>query len=124
MKNLVKLIEIPAADFVRAVKFYEAVLGIKLTVCDSCETEKMAFFSDFTNTEPNVALSWTADFLPSKNGVLVSLNVDSIEQTLERINANGGKTIRPKTKIEAEGMGYFALFSDSEGNTIGLYADK
>lgn len=123
MKNLVKLIEIPAADFVRAVKFYEAVLGIKLTVCDSCETEKMAF-SDFTNTEPNVALSWTADFLPSKNGVLVSLNVDSIEQTLERINANGGKTIRPKTKIEAEGMGYFALFSDSEGNTIGLYADK
>lgn len=124
MKNLVKLIEIPAADFVRAVKFYEAVLGIKLTVCDSCETEKMAFFSDFTNTEPNVALSWTADFLPSKNGVLVSLNVDNIEQTLERINANGGKTIRPKTKIEAEGMGYFALFSDSEGNTIGLYADK
>ena len=124
MKNLVKLIEIPAADFVRAVKFYEAVLGIKLTVCDGCETEKMAFFSDFTNAEPNVALSWTADFLPSKNGVLVSLNVDSIEQTLERINANGGKTIRPKTKIEAEGIGYFALFSDSEGNTIGLYADK
>lgn len=124
MKNLVKLIEIPAADFVRAVKFYEAVLGIKLTVCDSCETEKMAFFSDFANAEPNVALSWTADFLPSPNGVLVSLNIDSIEQTLERINANGGKTVRPKTKIEADGMGYFALFSDSEGNTIGLYADK
>lgn len=124
MKNLVKLIEIPATDFARAVKFYETVLGIELTVCDSCETEKMAFFSDFAGTEPNVAISWAADFLPSKNGVLVSLNVDSMEQTLERIHANGGKTIRPKTKIEADSMGYFALFSDSEGNTIGLYADK
>lgn len=124
MKNLVKLIEIPATDFARAVKFYETVLGIKLTVCESCETEKMAFFSDFTETEPNVAISWTTDFLPAKNGVLVSLEVDNMEQTLERINANGGKTIRPKTKIEADSMGYFALFSDSEGNTIGLYADK
>lgn len=124
MKNLVKLIEIPAADFARAVKFYETVLGIELTVCDNCETEKMAFFADFADSEPNVAISWAANFLPSKNGVLVSLNVENIEQTLERINANGGKTVRPKTKIEADNMGYFALFSDSEENTIGLYADK
>lgn len=124
MKNLVKLIEIPAADFARAVKFYETVLSIELTVYDNCETEKMAFFADFVDTEPNVAISWTTDFLPSKNGVLVSLNVESIERTLERINANGGKTVRPKTKIEADDMGYFALFSDSEENTIGLYADK
>lgn len=124
MKNLVKLIEIPAADFARAVKFYETVLSIELTVYDNCETEKMAFFADFADTEPNVAISWAANFLPSKNGVLVSLNVENIEQTLERINANGGKTVRPKTKIEADNMGYFALFSDSEENTIGLYADK
>lgn len=123
MKNLVKLIEIPATDFNRAVKFYEAIMPIKLTVCDSCETEKMAFFSDFS-TEPNVAISWAADFYSSKDGVLVSLNVESIEATLERIIANGGKTIRSKTKIEAEGMGYFAMFLDSEGNTLGLYADK
>lgn len=123
MKYLVKLIEIPAADFTRAVQFYEAVLSIKLTVCDSCENEKMAFFSDFSSG-PNVAISWASDFHPSKDGVLVSLNVESIETTLHHIHANGGKTIRPKTKIEADNMGYFAMFSDSEGNTVGLYADK
>ena len=83
----------------------------------------MAFFSDFS-AQPNVAISWAADFHPSKDGVLISLSVDSIETTLDRINANGGKTVRPKTKIEADGMGYFAMFSDSEGNTLGLYADK
>lgn len=123
MKNPVKFIEIPAANFARAVKFYEAVLGIKLTVCDSCQTEKMAFFGDFC-TELNVAISWAADFRPSKDGVLVSLNVESIEATLALINTNDGKTVCQKTKIEANGMSYFAQFSDSEGNTLGLYAEK
>lgn len=123
MKNLIKFIEIPATDFARAVKFYEAVLDINLTVCESCETEKMAFFGDFS-TEPNVAISWAADFHSSKDGVLVSLSVESIETTLALVNANGGKTVRLKTKIEADGMGYFALFADSEGNTLGLYAEK
>lgn len=123
MKNLIEFVEIPSVDFGRAVKFYEAVLGLKLTVCDSCETEKMAFFSDFS-VKPNVAISWAADFRPSKDGVLISLPVNSIEATLALVDANGGKTLRPKTKIEADGMGYFAQFSDSEGNTLGLYAEE
>lgn len=123
MKNPVKFIEIPVADFTRAVKFYETVLGIKLSICDSCETEKMAFFSDYS-TEPNVVLSWTADFYPSKEGVLITLSLESIEAPLALITANGGKSVRLKTKNEAGGMGYFAQFSDSEGNTLGLYAEK
>lgn len=123
MKQLIKFVEIPSVDFVRAVKFYEVVLGIKLNVCDGCETEKMAFFPDFS-TEPSVAISWTSDFHPSKDGVLIHFTVESIEPTLALINVNGGKTIRPKTKIEADGMGYFAQFCDSEGNTLGLYAEN
>lgn len=122
IKNLVKFIEIPAVDFARVVKFYETVLGVKLTVCDSYETEKMALFSN-CSTEPTVAISWAADFRPSNEGVLVSLCVESIEAALVLINANGGKTVPAKTKIEADGMGYFAQFADSEGNGIGLYAD-
>lgn len=54
MKNLVKLIEIPATDFARAVNFYETVLGIKLTVCDSCESEKMLSFQ----TLPKLNRMW------------------------------------------------------------------
>lgn len=121
-KNLLEFVEIPASDFTRAVRFYEAVFNLKLSVCE-CESEKMAFFSDFS-VKPNVAISWAADFHPSKNGVMIHFPVDDIDETLSLINTNGGKTVRKKTKIEAEGMGYFAIFSDSEGNTIGLYADK
>ncbi len=106
MKKLVSFFEIPAADFSRAVKFYEAVLNLKLNVLD-CGTEKMAFFPEEEEVTPG-AISWAADFLPSKNGVLVSLNVEDMEET----------------KIESDCRGYFAMFSDSEGNTLGLYSDK
>lgn len=123
MKNLIEFIEIPATDFNRAVKFYETALDLKLTVCDSCESEKMAFFPE-TPTKPNVAISWASDFQPSKDGVLIHFSVESIETVLALANANGGKTVRQKTKIEVDGMGYFAQFSDSEGNTLGLYAEK
>ena len=123
MKNWIEFVEIPSADFSRAVKFYEAVFGVKLTVCDECETEKMAFFSDFS-VKPNVAISWAADFRPSKDGVLIHFPVDDIDVTLQLVSANGGRIVRPKTKIEAEDMGYFAMFSDSEGNTLGLYAGE
>ena len=45
MKKLISFFEIPASDFVRAVKFYETVLSLKLDVME-CDAEKMAFFPD------------------------------------------------------------------------------
>lgn len=119
MKDLIALLEIPATDFYRSVQFYETLFGIKLTVCGDSEEEKMAFFPD-----KRIAISHAPDFPPSKNGVLVSLCVADMDTALATINANGGVTLRPKTKIEAEGMGYFALFADSEGNSLGLYSDR
>ena len=123
MKNCIELIEIPAANFARAVNFYETVFQVKLTVYDCCTTEKMAFFPA-SATKPDLAISWADGFRPSADGVHISLYVESIEATLAHITANGGKIVRPKTKIEVEGKGYFAQFTDSEGNTLGLYAEK
>jgi uncharacterized protein len=119
MKKLISWVEIPAEDFERAVKFYNSVLCLDLQVND-CGQEKMACFPGDEG-----AISFAPDFKPSKDGALVSFNVcDNLEATLQRITENGGSVIRPKTKIEAEGRGYFALFIDSEGNKAGLYGES
>jgi predicted enzyme related to lactoylglutathione lyase len=54
----------------------------------------------------------------------VSLNCgNEIDEWLKLIVEYGGKITRPKTKIEAEGRGWFALFADTEGNQLGLYGE-
>lgn len=122
IKNLVAFFEIPATDFGRAVKFYEEVFGLKLDVME-CANEKMAFFPGEEDKYPG-AISWAPDFKPSANGILISLQVENMESTLTTISKQGGKVIRPKTKIEAEGRGYFSIFLDCEGNQVGLYSDN
>lgn len=122
MKRLVAFFEIPASDFNRAVKFYETVLDMNLDAMDWGH-EKMAFFPQESGKCPG-AISYAADFNPSKDGTLVSLTVESMEDALAKIIQNGGAVVIPKTKIEAEGMGYFATFIDSEGNRMGLYSDN
>ena len=99
MKKLIAFFEIPATDFRRAVDFYETVLGA------------ISYASNF-------------DFLPSTHGVLIHFNCEDIEQTLEKVLLKGGKVVIPKTKIEADDKGWFAVFTDSEGNRIGVYAEK
>lgn len=122
MKNLVSFFEIPAEDFERAVKFYEALFGISMPLFD-CETEKMAFFPE-ENGKSCGAISWADDFKPSGQGVLISLSCEDIIEKVEIIQKSGGKIVIPRTKIEADNRGYFCVFMDSEGNRVGLYSDK
>ncbi len=119
MKKLISWVEIPAVDFKRAVNFYNTILKLDLQIVEGGD-EKMGCFPTGEG-----AISWAPDFNPSKDGVLVSLNTeDDLEGTIERIKKNGGKIVKGKTKIEVEGMGYFAMFIDSEGNKVGLYGDS
>ena len=118
MKKLIAWVEIPAKNFERAVEFYNSVLNLNLKGMDFGH-EKMAVFP---NDEG--AISFAPGFNPSKDGVLVSLYTeDDLDGTIKRIEKNGGQIVQPKTKIEAEGRGYFALFIDSEGNKVGLYGN-
>ena len=116
MEKLISWVEIPTNDFERAVNFYGKLLKTELKAEDF-GTEKMACFPSGEG-----AVIYEPSYKPSGNGVMVSLQVvDNMDNTLERIEANGGKILKSKTKIEAEGKGYFAVFLDSEGNRLGLY---
>lgn len=122
MKRLVAFFEIPAINFERAIQFYESVLNLTLNTMDFGQ-EKMAFFPKEAGKCVG-AISYTPDFKPSKDGVLISFSVENIENTLNNIERSGGEIVISKTKIEAENNGYFAVFTDSEGNKLGLYSDK
>lgn len=118
MKKIISWVEIPATDFYRAVDFYKKVLNIELEALDFGH-EKMACLPGDEG-----AISQAQDFKPSTDGPIISLNAgDDIDGMISRVEENGGKIIRSKTKIEAEGRGYFALFTDSEGNRLGIYGD-
>ena len=118
MKNLISWVEVPATNFERAVRFYNIIFNIDFEILD-CGDEQMAFFPNGEG-----AISKAPDFYPSENGVLVSFNsFGKLNSILEKAQQNGGKIVREKTKIEAEGRGYFAIIMDCEGNKIGLYED-
>lgn len=119
MKSLIKWIEIPAADFERAVKFYEDLLKLKLKICDYGDT-KMALLPNDIG-----AISYAPNFKPSKDGVLISLELDeTIDITIQRIEKLGCTITHPKCEIGSGHRGYFALFVDSEGNQLGIYSDN
>ncbi len=118
MSKLISWVEIPASDMERAVNFYNKVLDLQLKVMDFGH-EKMACFP---NDEG--AISQATGFKPSKNGALVSFRAPKdLNSVLDVISKNGGKIVQSKTKIEAEGRGFFAIFIDTEGNKVGLYED-
>jgi len=117
MDKLIAWVEIPSADFERAVKFYSSVFQLDLVPIDCGNGEKMACFPTGEG-----AVVYSQHAKPSENGVIVSFAVpDSIEASILRIEQEKGKVVIPKTKIEAEGRGYFAVCTDSENNKIGLY---
>ncbi len=118
MKKLITWVDIPAVDFDRAVKFYSNLLKLDLEIFD-CAEEKMACFPSGEG-----AISLAPGFVPSENGPIINFNCENdLDGAIDRVVQMGGKIVHPKTKIEVEGRGYFALFIDSEGNRLGLYGD-
>jgi predicted enzyme related to lactoylglutathione lyase len=60
--------------------------------------------------------------MPSMDGTIVYLNAgDNLQSTLDKVRLNGGKVVVPKTQISPE-IGFFAMFTDTEGNKLGLHS--
>lgn len=115
---MVTWVEIPTVDFNRGVAFYNALFQLNMQALDF-GTEKMACFP---NNEG--AVIYEPNYKPSDSGVVVNFTIPTtIEDALIIVENNGGKVLKPKTKIEVEGRGYFAIVLDCEGNKIGLYQD-
>lgn len=120
MKNLVSIVEIPADSFQRAVRFYETILDIKIQDVDMQGTLMGLFPGEEGSV--NLALVHGSGYAPSAQGTMAYLNGgDDLQTVLDKIEAAGGKIITPKTEIDPEN-GFFAAFTDTEGNKIGLHS--
>ena len=118
MKSYISMFEIPATDISRAIKFYQALLDIKIEKMD-VEGMQMGVLPYEGQMVTGVIIQ--ADgYKPSADGVTMYLNAgENLQIVLDRVEKNGGKIITPKT-AHADGSGYFAIFLDSEGNKMAL----
>jgi predicted enzyme related to lactoylglutathione lyase len=119
MKNLISIAEIPATDFSRAVKFYQAILDIRIEEVDMAGTQMGVLPVDVGTVSVVIV---KGDDKPTTEGAVLYLNAgDDLQPMLGKVEQNGGRVIVPKTEISPE-MGYFALFIDTEGNKLGLHS--
>lgn len=117
-------IEVPSTDIARAKNFYSQVFdwNFKAATEDYPE-EKVALFS-----YPDPKLSMLGGGIVKheqdkmKGGFVVYLYVNSIEETLTKIEDAGGKKIGERY---AEGaFGWIQNFEDTEGNSCAMYTAK
>lgn len=122
MQKFISIVEIPATDISRAVKFYQSILDIEIQTIDMQGAEMGIFPSD--GQSASVVITKGEGYEPAANGVLVHLNGgENLEPVLKKIEKSGGQVLLPKTLIDEEN-GYFALFLDTEGNKMGLHSMK
>lgn len=122
MKSLVSIIEIPTADFARAREFYQNLLKVAIEEAEMGDNKLGLFPAEEGSL--TVMLINGSEYKPSSTGVVIYLNAgDDLQVILDRIEPNKGKILVPKTEISPE-MGFFAMFTDTEGNRMGLFSMK
>lgn len=113
--------EIPVADFGRAKAFYSAIFDFEMPEMPM-GPRTMGFFLHDRTAGVGGAIIAGDGCVPAATGTLVYLAAGKdLSTVLSRVEPAGGGVLTPKTLIAPE-MGYFAIFSDSEGNTVGLHS--
>ena len=109
--------EIPVTDMDRAVKFYEAMLGVTLDRM-TVGTPVAVFPTDDDGVGGALSLD---DREPSEQGSMVYLTApNGIQAALDAVPSAGGEVLLERTEIGND-YGYYAYVRDTEGNKVGLF---
>ncbi len=113
--------DIPVKDLGRAIAFYSAVLGSKVTKQTAPGFEFGLLPHDDEKENVSGCLYVGEDNEPSLKGPLVYLSVAGrLDDAIETARKSGGKVLKPKESIEPHG--FRAIIADSEGNRIALHS--
>ncbi len=114
--------EIPYDDEEKAKEFYEKVFSWKMqsmpemnyTIVYTTETNENNMAS--STNKINGGMFKKSE--PNQTPVIV-IDVQNIEETLEKIKQSGGEIITPTQEIGD--MGLYAKFKDNQGNILGVW---
>jgi predicted enzyme related to lactoylglutathione lyase len=105
-------IEMPAIDIQRSADFYTSVFGWRTRR----RGDGALAFDDGVG---QVSGTWVVGRPPSGSpGLMVYIMVDNADDTVAKIQANGGEIVQP---IGADAPEITARFRDPGGNVIGIY---
>jgi uncharacterized protein len=114
--------EIPADDVGRAKEFYRSIFGWQLQDMPEMNytiVQTTAVDEQHMPTEPGAINGGLMRRTRETPAPVITIDVESIDEALKQVESRGGTVVRPRTEIR--GMGAFAYFTDTEGNTLGLW---
>lgn len=118
--NAINWFEIHVSDFTKAKKFYETILGVELKEV-TMDGMAMGIFPCDEDKGVGGSITQSEHCGPGAGGTTVYLNVEGdLDGVLSRIPAAGGKVIRERLPIPPHG--FIGIFSDPEGNVVGLHS--
>jgi len=112
--NRVVHFDIPADDVERAKAFYEKVFGWKFEKWEG----PMDYWLVMTGKDGPGIDGGMAKRQGPDQAVMNTIGVESVDQAVADIQANGGQIVMPKNEIP--GVGWMATFRDPEGNMSGV----
>lgn len=114
--------EIPADDEERAVKFYRSVFKWELNPVPGVRYSRLLTIRVDEKAVSQRPFEVNGAVIKRSTEVktpVVTISVSDIDDTLRRIEAEGGKVLLDKTPFGDRG--YTAYFRDTEGNVMGLW---
>jgi predicted enzyme related to lactoylglutathione lyase len=123
MSGRVVHFEVPFDDGDRARGFYKDVFGWQVQTMPEMGGYTLVMSGPSGDTGPTEPGFINGGMLSrdqaATQGPVIVVDVDSIDQSLERIGSLGGSTVVGKTPVGD--MGFAAYFKDPEGNVMGLW---
>lgn len=110
-------IDIPAADRKATAEFYAQLFEWRID--NSAEEWNYTMFEAIGG--PGGGFPELGDGFEAGH-ILLYVNTDDIDASLAKAESLGGKTRVPKTEIP--GIGWYGIFTDPTGNSIGVYTDN
>ncbi len=109
--------ELPAEDPERAAKFYGDVFGWEIQKWDGPIEYWMIKTGDESKTGINGGLMRHDPQFPARTPIN-TVDVDSIDESVAKVEAAGGKIVMPKHHIPT--IGWLAYAQDTEGIIFGM----